>query len=313
MTVDPAALDVKEKQSVYHDWEARRYDTKFSISYDERCIAYARERFLKAIPDGGRFDRVLEVGAGTGFFVVNLWQAGLLGDDVHVSDISAGMLQVCARNATEHGLQLQTRQADAEALPYEDGRFDLVIGHAVLHHLPDPATALREMYRVLAPGGRLVIAGEPSLWGDRILQRIKRGTYLGFMGLTALRPLRSLRRGSDGSAGDPDGGASDDAALAALEWEVDLHTFAPADVEAMARDAGFVDVRAVTEDLTASWFGWAVRTVEGSTRPGALGARWANFAYRGFLRLQRLDSAVLTHVVPRDLFYNVILHARRPA
>ncbi|HEX2029286.1 MAG TPA: class I SAM-dependent methyltransferase [Nitriliruptorales bacterium] len=308
-----ADLSIKEKQCAYHDWEARRYDAKFSISYDERCITYARERFLKAIPDGGRFERVLEVGTGTGFFVVNLWQAGLLGEDVHVIDISAGMLEVCQRNAREHGLELHARQADAEALPYEDGRFDLVIGHAVLHHLPDPATALREMYRVLAPGGRLVIAGEPSRWGDRILRRIKRGTYLGFMGLTALPPLRSLRQGPDPWERDPDPEANGDVELAALEWEVDLHTFAPADVEAMARDAGFVDVRAVTEDLTASWLGWAVRTVEGSSRPGALGSRWARFAYRSYLRLQRLDSAVLARVVPRGLFYNVILHARRPA
>jgi ubiquinone/menaquinone biosynthesis C-methylase UbiE len=307
--VDTSEMDVKEKQSAYHDWEAGTYDEKFSISYDERCIDYARQRFLKAVPAGLRYGRVLEVGAGTGFFIINLWQAGHIGDDAHVTDISERMLQVCKRNAAGAGLDLQTAQGDAEDLPYPDDRFDLVIGHAFIHHLPDPAAALAEIHRVLAPGGTVVIAGEPTRWGDAILRRVKRGTYLGWRAATALPPLRSLRPEPD----DGDGGTDpDDAALAALEWEVDLHTFDPAEVERTAREIGFTDVRVVTEDLTASWFGWAVRTIEGSTAPGRLGARWAFWAYRNYLRLQRLDDAVMSHLVPRQLFYNLILHARKP-
>ncbi len=306
--MDTSQMDMKQKQSAYHDWEAGNYDEKFSISYDERCIAYARERFLKAVPAGLRYGRVLEVGAGTGFFIINLWQAGFVGEDAHATDISERMLQVCKRNAAEHGLELRTSQGDAEDLPYPDDRFDLVIGHAFIHHLPDPRAAIAEMHRVLAPGGTLVIAGEPTRWGDAVLQRVKRGTYLGWRTLTALPPLRGLRPDPDVDGDDPD-----DAALAALEWEVDLHTFDPGEVEGMARGAGFEDVRVVTEDLTASWFGWAVRTIEGSTAPGRLGERWAFWAYRNYLRLQRLDDAVLRRVVPRQLFYNLILHARKPS
>jgi hypothetical protein len=171
------------------------------------------------------------------------------------------------------------------------------------------------MHRVLAPGGTLVIAGEPTRWGDRILRRVKRGTYLGWRAVTVFPPLRSWRK-PDGAgpetAGDG-GGAADDADLAALEWEVDLHTFEPDEVEDAARAAGFADVRVVTEDLTASWLGWAVRTIEGSTAPGKLGSRWAFWAYRNYLRLQRLDESVLHRLVPPDLFYNLILHARKPA
>jgi ubiquinone/menaquinone biosynthesis C-methylase UbiE len=308
--VDTTEMDVKQKQSAYHDWEARNYDAKFSISYDERCIEYARQRFLKAAPAGLRYGRVLEVGAGTGFFVINLWQAGYLGDDVHATDISERMLQVCKRNAAEHGLEVTTTQGDAEALPYPDDRFDLVIGHAFLHHLPDPEAAVAEMYRVLAPGGTLVIAGEPTVWGDRVLQRIKRGTYLGWRAATWAPPLRAWRR-EDGDGANE--GAHDDAAVAALEWEVDLHTFSPGAVEQMVRDAGFVEVEAITEDLTAAWVGWIVRTIEGSTAEGRLGARWAFWAYRNYLRLQSLDDRLLSRVVPRDLFYNLILHARKPA
>ena len=298
-------MDIKDKQIAYHDWEASNYDDKMSISYDERCIEYARDRFRKVVPQPRVFDRVLEVGCGTGFFLINLWKAGYIGADVHATDISEGMLQVCKRNASEHGLDVETRQGDAESLPYEDGQFDLVIGHAFLHHLPDPAAALSEMRRVLAPGGHLVVAGEPTLWGDRIVGAVKRATYLGLRAATALPPLASWRKPRTHGGGD-------DAAIAALEWEVDLHTFDPAQVEDMARVAGFTEVRTVTEDLTASWLGWAVRTVEGSVAPGKLGLRWALFAYHGYLRLQRFDERVLARVVPRQLFYNLILHARAP-
>ena len=221
-------MDIKQKQIAYHDWEASNYDAKFSISYDQRCIEYAAQRFAKAVPEQRVFDRVLEVGCGTGFFLINLWQAGYIGRDVHATDISPKMLEVCERNAAEHGLTVVTAPGDAEALPYPDDRFDLVIGHAFLHHLPDPVAALREMHRVLAPGGTLVIAGEPTLWGDRILQVVKRGTYLGFRAATSLPPLASWRKQAPGS-GDGDGGDGD-ASVAALEWEVDLHTFDPDDV-----------------------------------------------------------------------------------
>lgn len=311
--MDTSRMDIKEKQSAYHDWEARNYDAKFSISYDERCIEYARERFLKALPEGGTFSHVLEVGAGTGFFLVNLFLAGhVSGDDVHATDISEGMLQVCKRNAADHGLEVEVTQGDAEALPFPDDRFDLVIGHAFLHHLPDPQAALAEMHRVLAPGGILVVAGEPTRWGDAILRRIKRATYLGWTGLTSLPPLRSWRRSGHDHDGEDHGEVDgDEAAIAALEYEVDLHTFVPQDVARMAREIGFAEVRVRTEDLTASWLGWSVRTIEGSTAPGKLGERWAFWAYRNYVRLQRFDERVMWRIVPEALFYNLLLTARK--
>ena len=134
---DTSHMDIKQKQEAYHDWEARTYEEKFSISYDERCIDYARDRFRKVVPEGAVFHDVLEVGAGTGFFLINLALGGCLdGADLSATDISEGMLEVCRRNGEEHGLTIATRQGDAEALPYDDDSFDLVIGHAFIHHLP---------------------------------------------------------------------------------------------------------------------------------------------------------------------------------
>lgn len=304
---DPSQMDLKQKQAAYHDWEAATYEEKFSISYDQRCIDYAVERLRKVVPAHRRFGRVLEVGAGTGFFTINLALGGALdGAVLEATDISQGMLDVCARNGREHGLEIATTQGDAEDLPYPDGTFDLVIGHAFIHHLPVPGKAIQEMHRVLAPGATLVIAGEPTHHGDRISRVVKHNTWRVFQAVTAVPALRSWRRSQPGSTSD-----ARDAVLAALEDEVDLHTFRPDDVEHMARIAGFEDVEVVTEELTANWFGWSVRTIEASVRPGLLGTRWAFFAFDNYKRLTALDEHVLRRFVPRGLFYNLILHARK--
>ena len=306
---DPRQLGIKAKQAAYHDWESRSYEDKFAISYDDRCIAYARDRFRKVVPEGAGFGSVLEIGAGTGFFVVNLALAGCLeGARLHATDISEGMLEVCARNGAAQELDIATRQGDAEALPYDDASFDLVLGHAVLHHLPVPAVALAEAWRVLRPGGTLVIAGEPTELGDRLSWAVKRTTYRAVRTLTAVPGLTGLRRPGVRDAG----GTEADEVLAGLEHEVDLHTFRPGDVAKMARLAGYREVRVVTEELTANWFGWAVRTVEGQLRPDVLGMPWAMAAYHGYRALQRVDDDLLARIVPASAFYNLILRARKP-
>ncbi|MDX1658666.1 MAG: methyltransferase domain-containing protein [Nitriliruptorales bacterium] len=296
----------KAKQAAYHDWEATTYDEKFAISYDERCIEYVRARFDKVIDEPVE-GRVLEVGAGTGFFLVNLALSGAIDGELHATDISEGMLSVCKRNAEEHGLVVETRQGDAEALPYDDATFDLVIGHAFIHHLPVPGKALQEMFRVLRPGGQVLIAGEPTEIGDRISQVIKRSTYRAFRAVTSLPVLRGYRKPTLEEMDD-----DEEATLAGLEHEVDLHTFRPKDVEHMARLAGFDDVEVVTEELTANWVGWAVRTIEGSVQPDVLGYRWYFTAFNAYRWLTRLDEQVLARFVPRNLFYNLILHGRKP-
>ena len=65
--------DTKLAQVLYHDWEARTYDEKWSISFDDRCVDYARDRFVAlAGREGWPYGAALELGAGTGFFSLNL-------------------------------------------------------------------------------------------------------------------------------------------------------------------------------------------------------------------------------------------------
>jgi SAM-dependent methyltransferase len=213
------------------------------------------------------------------------------------------MVEVAQRNARALGFEVEGRVADAERLPYGDDEFDLVIGHAVLHHIPDVELALREVLRVLKPGGRFVFAGEPTRHGDYIARRLSRFTWAATTRATRLPQLAAWRR--------PQTELDDSARAAALEAVVDLHTFAPTELAAVARRAGAAAVQVRTNELFAAWFGWPVRTFECAVPKERLGMRWANFALHGWLRLSTLDR-VLEHVVPAGLFYNAEVTGLKP-
>ncbi len=297
--VEAARHDRKLANVLYHDWEAGSYDDKWSISYDERCITYAADRFRYAAGDAGwPYGRALELGSGTGFFLLNLMQAGLAGTG-SVTDLSPGMVAAALRNAERLGLDVDGRVADAEQIPYADDTFDVVVGHAVLHHIPDLDTAFREVLRVLKPGGRFVFAGEPTRIGDRYARALGRLTWRAATTVTRLPALAGWRR--------PQAELDESSRAAALEAVVDVHVFDPAELERVAAAAGARGVRVVTEEFTAAMLGWPVRTFEAAVPPGKLGMRWAMFAYHGWQRLSWLDQRVLSRVVPRAWFYNALI------
>jgi ubiquinone/menaquinone biosynthesis C-methylase UbiE len=302
--VQAAWDDPKLANILYHDWEAGTYDEKWSISFDQRCIDYARDRFVHvAGRDGWPYAKSLELGCGTGFFTLNLKLAGVI-DECHVTDLSPGMVEVAQRNARSLGFEVEGRVADAERLPYDDDSFDIVIGHAVLHHIPDLDLAFAEILRVLKPGGRFVFAGEPTRHGDYVARRLSRFAWWATTHATRLPQLASWRR--------PQTELDESSRAAALEAVVDLHTFGPDELEALARRAGATGVRVATSELLASWFGWPVRTFECAVPKGRLGMRWANFALHGWVRLSAIDRR-LEGVVPRGLFYNAEIAGGKPA
>jgi ubiquinone/menaquinone biosynthesis C-methylase UbiE len=222
-----------------------------------------------------------------------------------VTDLSPGMVKVATRNGQSLGLDIDGRVADAERIPYDDDTFDLVVGHAVLHHIPDVEQSLREVLRVLRPGGRFVFAGEPTNAGDVYARSLSTLTWRVATNLTKLPGLGGWRR--------PQAELDESSRVAALEAIVDLHTFAPEDLERMAADAGAVQVETASEEFTAAMFGWPVRTFEASVPPGRLGWGWAKFAFNGWKTLSWVDANLWRHVAPKGWFYNVMVTGVKPS
>jgi ubiquinone/menaquinone biosynthesis C-methylase UbiE len=94
-----------------------------------------------------------DVGAGTGFMAAGLAE---LVQKVYVLDGSPAMLEVARKNLSAFS-NVEYHTADAQALPLPDGSVDVAFANMYLHHCPNPLAAIREMVRILKPGGRLVI------------------------------------------------------------------------------------------------------------------------------------------------------------
>jgi ubiquinone/menaquinone biosynthesis C-methylase UbiE len=298
----PSADEIRDVNARYHDVAAAEYDAKWGISYEDHGRQLVVAKLRKAL--GGpirRFDRSLEIGAGTGYFSLNLAQAGLIGE-LTCTDISQGMLDELAETAGRLGVAVETVCTDAELLPFADDSFDLVFGHAILHHIPDLDAAFAEFRRVLRPGGRVAFCGEPSHHGDRLAALPKRAAM-------AMAPYwRRLL----GVGRRVDGWDDAEAVEHGLEHIVDVHAFTPAELEGFAARAGFDSVRVSGEELVAGWFGWANRTLESTAESRQIPSLWYQYAYRGYMALKALDDHVFEPALPPAIFYNLLVSAEVP-
>ncbi len=307
MPASPSASPehIKDVNTRYHDAAAEEYDAKWGIDFGEVGQRQVRLKLVKALGglDGRRFGDALEIGSGTGYFSLNLVQLGLI-ERLTATDISPGMLKRLEATAEALGVAEATATVatEAEELPFEDESFDLVFGHAVLHHIPDLERAFAEFRRVLRPGGMIAFAGEPSRYGDRLAALPKRAGMLA-------APLWRRATGA-GLRAVPETEQSDGHAL---EGEVDVHAFAPADLRRLLRNAGFDRRRVGGEELLANAWGWSLRTVESSAEPDSVPWGWRNFAFRSYIALQRVDTRLLEPHLPAELFYNLLVSARKPA
>jgi len=110
--------------------------------------------------------RVLDVGTGDGAYAI---EAARRGADVTGVDSDPAMLGAARARARAGGVSVALREARAEALPFAGASFDVVLAITVLCFVPDPHAAVKEMARVLAPGGTLVLGelARFSVWAVR--------------------------------------------------------------------------------------------------------------------------------------------------
>lgn len=299
-----AAEQIKDVNVRYHDVAAADYDAKWGIDFGEKGRRQVLGKLRKALGGEPRtpFDSALEIGAGTGYFTLNLKLAGVIREAV-ATDISHGMLAALSDSAGQLGLDVRSVRTEAERLPFPDESFDLVFGHAVLHHLPDLDASFAEFSRVLRPGGTLVFCGEPSRYGDRLASLPKRAAWHAAPLWRALMGAGPRRNGHASEA---------EAAEHRLEMSVDVHAFTPGQLSGLASRAGFERVRVRGEELASSWFGWVNRTLESTAEPSEVPWAWRQYAYRGYLVLQAVDRALLEPRLPAALFYNLLMSARKP-
>ena len=194
----------------FHDEvEAAHYDERMGVSHSPEAVRKTideLERVLgDALPRGGW---VADVGSGTGNIAIKLALDGRF-DRVTAVDISSKSLEKLRDTAETLHVLVETVVSEMRPLPFEDDSLDLLVGCAFLHHMPDPEEFMADVARVLKPGARFVIIGEPTHLGATVTNVVK-------FPLVAVNRLRRLFVNDN-----------------LFRWEhdqIDVHTFTRADV-----------------------------------------------------------------------------------
>jgi SAM-dependent methyltransferase len=152
------------KERVRAFWQANPCGVKFadaepgSRRFYELVEAhrYAKEWHIPAAADfaGARDLKVLEIGCGLGTDGAQFAKAGA---DYTGVDLTEAAVELARQRFALFNLPGKFQTADAEDLDFADDSFDLVYSHGVLHHTPNTAGAIREIHRVLRPGGRAIV------------------------------------------------------------------------------------------------------------------------------------------------------------
>jgi ubiquinone/menaquinone biosynthesis C-methylase UbiE len=140
------------KEQEFHDLWAAAIDVDGIrvIDYFEACTAPENRFILKQLGDvRGKY--LLDLGCGAG---ENSVYFALQGATCVAADYSPGMVDIALKLATQNGVKVEGKVINAMAIDFPDNTFDVVYASNLLHHIPDPRIAIKEMRRVLKPGGK---------------------------------------------------------------------------------------------------------------------------------------------------------------
>lgn len=198
------------KQQTRKQWNSTPCGTgDFLAGLDKGSLAYfdeiRRSRYqdtdpwmLREIPfDSAKGKRLLEIGHGIGSDLLTFAEHGA---EVHGVDLTEEHHRLAKLNFELHGMEADLRLGDASALDFPDNHFDVVYSFGVLHHTPDTVRCISEAYRVLKPGGQLILGlyrrySAFHLVSKLLVDGLLHGQLarLGYGGLMA-----TLERGADG-------------------------------------------------------------------------------------------------------------------
>lgn len=267
---------VLELNRKFHDEvEAENYDARMGVSHNAAAVnrIFNELEGVRGARLGG--GHVVDVGAGTGNLAIKL---ALMGRFAKVSavDISSVSLEVLSRASGRLGVQIETIVSNMEKLPFPNDSVDLVVGCAFLHHLPDPASFMYEVRRVLKPNGAFVIIGEPSTLGTILTETVK-------LPLVVInRIIRSFT------------------SREIIRWEhdhIDVHTFNSAEIRHFTRD--FSQVRLVSEGFLEPIVDQALLVAARALFGKIPGVHSVCGALRYVMR--HIDQLVFNRILPTDV------------
>lgn len=138
----------------YDDAEKLQIRIATHAQYSERTSDAFASWLLQHV-DAARGQLLLDVGCGSGVYHPALADAGAR---IVAGDASRGMLRTALAQAAAGGYTIAALSVDAQALPFRDAHFDRVMANHMLYHVADQRAALRELLRVVKPGGRVIMA-----------------------------------------------------------------------------------------------------------------------------------------------------------
>jgi SAM-dependent methyltransferase len=153
MTADKLQLD-------YDTWHGQMYSGNNQT--DPLRFPWYNSAFAHIKQNARR--NLLEIGCGRGEFAV--WLAGILPEvKITAVDFSSAAVGIAKKYADDKGAKIQLSQDDAQGLRFSDNYFDYVVSCECIEHVPRPRQMVRELYRVLKPGGHYCITTENYLNG----------------------------------------------------------------------------------------------------------------------------------------------------
>lgn len=143
---------LQREQQFHDDWAATIDVDDIDVAAYFECCTAPENRFIVRQLGDVRGQKLLDLGCGAG---ENSAYFAQLGAKCVAADYSPGMVEVALKLAERYGVSVEGKVTNAMAMDFPDNTFDVVYAANLLHHIPDPMITLKEMHRVVKPGGKV--------------------------------------------------------------------------------------------------------------------------------------------------------------